>query len=134
MRILGVLCTHRPKQHARVQPRGVGRRDGDLKLTLEDQRRDRDKFRNATLVEFLRQEKLGKTGAGPFGEPFAMLAPPSVLGEIVYEPAEMAPVSNRYLDRVSHRLTGDAALVPAHRASYSPLTPARAAGGIHGHG
>ena len=67
VRMLRVLRAHRPEKHSRVQPRRIGRRHRNLKLTLEYRGRDREIFGDTTRVEFARREQVGKTIARPFG-------------------------------------------------------------------
>jgi hypothetical protein len=83
--------------------RCLRRRDWDLKLAIKDLRSDSEIDRNTTFLEILQREKLSERGARLLPETLAPQSAPRVLGELIDEPAEMVPVSNRYLESISHR-------------------------------
>jgi hypothetical protein len=103
VRMLCVFRADRPEQHPCIEIRCLRRRDGDLELALKGLRRDSEIDRNTTLLEILRREKLAKRGARLLRKTLAPHAAPRVLGELINEPAQMVPVSNRYLESISHR-------------------------------
>jgi hypothetical protein len=124
VRMLRVFRADRPEQHPCIEIRGLRRRDGDLKLTVKDLRGDSEIDRNATVLEILRRQKLPERGARLLRETLAPHSAPRVLGELIYEPAQMVPVSNRYLESISHRWQ---AAEPSSE-SMAPLIVARTQG------
>jgi hypothetical protein len=101
--MLRIFRADRPEQHPGIEIRCLRGRDGDLKLAIKDLRSHAEIDRDATLLEVLQREKLPERGARLLRQTLAPHSAPRVLGELIDEPAQMVPVSNRYLESISHR-------------------------------